>query len=229
MPFVDRDDGVRIFWEESGEGPALVVIHSYIQHPKVMEGLMAELGEGHRVIRFDPRGAGESTRGCPYGMDMDIDDLIAVVEAVAPIAAVVANGDATNRAVRAAAKRPDLIPCVISMETVPLLPGQAEGTEALVASGGVLEALVGMMRNDYRTGLTAGDRRINEPKAARLTAELVLDNRGGCDLPERFKCLLHIRFGGLMRQVADVEIHRDLPCCVSLPWTFLRTGASFTP
>src|SRR5439155_26131849 len=71
-------------------------------------------------------------------------------------------------------------------------------------------------------------RHLNESKAARLTAELVLDNRGGFDLPERFKCLLHIRFGGLVRQVADVEIHGDLLSCVSLTWTFLRTGASFT-
>jgi pimeloyl-ACP methyl ester carboxylesterase len=161
VPFVEREDGVKLFWQESGEGPGLLVIHSYIQHPKVLEGLLADLQSGHRTIRYDARGAGESTRKGPYDMATDVADLIAVVEAIGPIAAVVANGDASNRAVHAAAERPDLIPYVVSMETVPLARGQADGTEALVGSGGVLEALVAMMRVDYRSGLSASIQRGN--------------------------------------------------------------------
>src|SRR4051794_15965191 len=136
-------------------------MHSYIQHPKVLEALIAEVSSDHRTVRYDARGAGESTRQGPYSMEVDVTDLIAVAEAAGPITAIVSNGDATNRAVHAAAQRPDLIPYVISLETVPLLPGQAEDTDALVGSGGVLEALVGMMRNDYRTGLTAAIQRGN--------------------------------------------------------------------
>jgi pimeloyl-ACP methyl ester carboxylesterase len=161
VPFVEREGGVSLFWQEWGEGPGLLVTTSYIQHPKVLDGLLAELSPGHRVIRYDPRGTGESTRSGPYDMGTDIDDLIAVIEAAAPIAAVLANGDATNRAAHAAAARPDLIPCVVSMETVPLAPGQAEGTDALVGSGGVLEALVGTMRLDFRTGVMAAVQRGN--------------------------------------------------------------------
>lgn len=161
MPVVEREDEVRLFWEDWGDGPGLLVIHSYIQHPTVFKGLLAELQSGHRTIRYDARGAGESTRQGPYDMQTDVADLIAVVEAAGPVAAVVANGDATNRAVHAAARRPDLIPYVISLETVPLARGQAEGTESLIASGQVLEALVAMMRADYRTGLTATVQRGN--------------------------------------------------------------------
>jgi pimeloyl-ACP methyl ester carboxylesterase len=161
VPFVEREDGVSLFWQEWGEGPGLLVAHSYIQHPTVLEGLLAELQSGHRTIRYDARGAGESTRKGPYDMETDVADLIAVVEAIGPIAAIVANGDATNRAVHAAAQRPDLIPYVISLETVPLARGAAEGTESLIASRNVLEALVGMMRADYRTGLTAAVQRGN--------------------------------------------------------------------
>lgn len=161
MPRVERETGVSLFWEEWGEGPGLMLILSYIQHPAVLEGLIAELSDGHRIIRYDARGTGESTRTGPYDMQTDVDDLIAVAEAAGPLAAVLGNGDATNRATHAAARRPDLIPYVISMETVPLLPGQADGTDALVASGGVLSALVGMMRADYRSGLTATIQRGN--------------------------------------------------------------------
>jgi pimeloyl-ACP methyl ester carboxylesterase len=161
VPLVEREDGTTLFWEESGEGPGLLVLHSYIQHPAVLDGLISELRRDHRVIRYDARGSGQSTRTGPYDRDTDVADLVAVAEAAGAIAAVVSNGDATNRAVHAAARRPDLIPYVISLETVPLMPGQAEGTEALVASGGVLAALVGTLRNDYRTGITAAIQRGN--------------------------------------------------------------------
>jgi len=161
MPVVEREGGVTLFWQEWGDGPGLLVLHSYIQHPLVLDGLIAELQPGHRVVRYDARGCGESTRKGPYDPETDIADLLAVAEAAAPIAAVAANGDASNRAVHAAARRPDLIPYVISLETVPLMPGQAEGTDALVASRGVLDALVSTMRADFRTGLTAAVQRGN--------------------------------------------------------------------
>lgn len=155
MPFVEREDGVSLFWQDWGEGPAVLFAPSYIQHPTVFEGLLNALQPGHRVIRYDPRGCGESTRRGPFEMQTDVDDLIAVAEAAGPVAAVMGNGDGSNRAIHAAAQRPDVLPVVISLETVPLEPGQAEGTEALVGSGGVLDALVGMMRTDFRTGLSA--------------------------------------------------------------------------
>ena len=161
MPFVEREDGVRLFWQDSGDGPGLLVVLSYIQHPEVLDGLIAEVQEGHRTIRYDARGAGQSTRQGPYDMATDVADLIAVAEASGPIAAVVANGDASNRAVHAAAHRPDLVPYVISMESVPLAPGQAAGTESLISSANVLDALVGMMRADYRSGLVAAIARGN--------------------------------------------------------------------
>lgn len=161
MSFVEREDGVRLSWEESGEGPGLLVVNSYIQHPEVWEGLLAALEDGHRMIGYDARGAGESTRQGPYDMQTDVADLIAVVDAVGPIAAIVANGDASNRAVHAAAQRPDLIPCVVSLETVPLRHGETSGTDALISSRHVLDALVAMMRTDYRSGVTATVQRAN--------------------------------------------------------------------
>jgi pimeloyl-ACP methyl ester carboxylesterase len=161
VPFAEREDGVALFWQERGEGPGVLVAHSYIQHPGVMAGLLDELRRGHRIIEYDPRGAGRSTRTGPYAMATDVADLIAVAEAAGPVAAVVGNGDATNRAVHAAAQRPDLIRYVVSLETAPLGRGQAEGTDALVGSAPVLEALVGMMRADYRSGVSAAVQRSN--------------------------------------------------------------------
>ena len=161
MPFTERPDGTRLHWWEEGEGPGLLVVASYIQHPRVLEGLLAELRADHRIVRYDVRGAGESTRQGPFDMNTDVEDLIAVTESAGPFAAVLTNGDATNRSVHAAARRPELFPAVVSMETVPLLPGQAAGTESLISSVSVLDALVGMMRADYRSGLSASVQRGN--------------------------------------------------------------------
>jgi pimeloyl-ACP methyl ester carboxylesterase len=161
VPFVEREGGVRLHWQQSGEGPGVLAAYSYIQHPDVLKPLLAELQEGHRLITYDARGAGESTRQGPYDMATDVADLIAIAEEASPLAALVANGDATNRAVHAAAQRPELIPYVVSMESMPISPRQAAATDSLISSASVLEALVGMMRADYRSGLNAAIERGN--------------------------------------------------------------------
>src|SRR3954453_23055079 len=102
VPVVERPGGAEIFWEESGDGPTVLVSPSYIQHPGVFSGLVAELAKRHRVVRYDARGSGASSRGGPYDMRTDVDDLLAVAEAAGPVAAVLGNGDGANRAVHAA-------------------------------------------------------------------------------------------------------------------------------
>jgi pimeloyl-ACP methyl ester carboxylesterase len=161
VAWVERDNGVRLWWEERGQGPGVLLGHSYIQHPEVLQGLADALSAEHRLVRYDARGSGQSTRTGPYDMNTDVEDLLAVAEAAGPLAVVVANGDASNRAIHAAARRTDLIASVVSMETLPLPPGVAEETDALVGSGGVLSGLVATMRADYRSGLFAAIQRGN--------------------------------------------------------------------
>jgi pimeloyl-ACP methyl ester carboxylesterase len=171
MPWVEREDGVRIWWEAAGVGPAVLFAQGYIQHPGVFQGLLDEMAAHQRVIRYDPRGTGESTRSGPYDMDTDVSDMEAVAEAAGPVAAVVANGDAANRGVHFGARRPDLAQAIVALETVPLSPGDTEGVESLVGSTGVLTALEAIMRADYRAGLRAA----LEPGNPGMTQDQVRD------------------------------------------------------
>jgi pimeloyl-ACP methyl ester carboxylesterase len=161
VPKVETADGVQLHWDERGAGPALLLVHSYIQHPRVFAGLIDDLARDHRVVTYDARGTGQSSRSGPYDMQTDVSDLQLVVEDAGPFVGLIANGEAANRSVYLAADRPDLVPVVISLESLPVGSAFAEGSDALVASTSVLEALMAMMRTDYRAGLSAALQRAN--------------------------------------------------------------------
>jgi pimeloyl-ACP methyl ester carboxylesterase len=82
MAVVERPDGVEIHWEERGRGPLVLIAHQVLwSYPGVYAELIADLARDHRVVTYDPRGCGASTRRGPYDTETDAGDLRAVVEA----------------------------------------------------------------------------------------------------------------------------------------------------
>lgn len=161
MTWVERPDGVRLAVQERGDGPAILVMHSFVQHPDVYAGLHDELARDHRVISYHARGTGESTKAGPYDMETDAADMAAVAESCGPVEAVLGNGEASHWAVRVATAHPELVPRVVCLETLPFRTQDAEGSDALIGSATVLDTLVSMIRADYRTGLHAAIQRGN--------------------------------------------------------------------
>ena len=148
-------DGLTLHWEERGEpdGPLLVGSMNFSAPPSVFEGLWADLGRDHRIVTYDLRGVGESTRQGPYEMDLDAADLGAVIEAAGGgTAVVVAFGDGANRAVRLAAERPELVKRVVGPAGNPLGP-TGNGGVGLAASSAVLTLLQEQIVRDYRGAL----------------------------------------------------------------------------
>ncbi len=89
MRRVSSRDGIGIAVEESGPAGAAVIvaIHGYPDDHSVWDGLAAELGDKYRFVRYDVRGAGASDvprERSGYRLDRLVDDLVAVVDAVAP-------------------------------------------------------------------------------------------------------------------------------------------------
>jgi pimeloyl-ACP methyl ester carboxylesterase len=153
MPFLARPDGVQLAWEERGEGPPVVLANQFFGQPETFTGLLDDLARDHRVITYDVRGTGDSTRRGPYEPEVDAADLDALVELGGEPVVLIAFADGTNRAVRVAARRPDLVIAVVSPAGNPVGLRAVEGTDALAASSSVLQALLGMMSTDYRGAL----------------------------------------------------------------------------
>lgn len=147
MPHLSRPDGVEIYWDEVGAGPAVVISNTFNLAP--FDALVERLAAIRRVITYEPRGVGRSTSAGPYDMATGTADLEALLEAVGPAAVALGIGDGAHRAVRLAAARPDLIDRVVVTST-----GLGEGSSGgFSGSTEVLEALTSLMRRDYRSGL----------------------------------------------------------------------------
>jgi pimeloyl-ACP methyl ester carboxylesterase len=153
MPALRRPDGAEIHWEPRGDGPGVLVMGLYYSPPDRLEGLVADLARDHRVISYHPRGVGRSSRHGPYDAANDDADLEALLAEAGGATAAVVLGDASNRAIRVAARRPELLRAVLVSGAPALNVATTEGTEALVGSSEVLKALVQLLEVDYRAGL----------------------------------------------------------------------------
>lgn len=86
---VTASDGVSLAVQESGDpaAPTVLAVHGYPDNRTVWDGVVAELAGRYHVVRYDVRGAGESTApasGAGYRLGQLAADLAAVAGAVSP-------------------------------------------------------------------------------------------------------------------------------------------------
>jgi len=91
--FVTSQDGTRIAVYQQGdpERPTLVMAHGWPDSHVLWDGVVGELGDRYRIVRYDNRGAGASDvprATSAYTMERFADDFSAVIEAVSPDAPV---------------------------------------------------------------------------------------------------------------------------------------------
>jgi pimeloyl-ACP methyl ester carboxylesterase len=157
MHAVERPDGVEIRWEEQGRGPLVLIVHQILwSFPQVYAELIADLARDHRVVTYDARGCGASTRRGPYDPETDAADLLAVAEAAGGAAVAVSVGYGYNIAVRVAATRPDAITDVLCLQpaAAAMLPrSELKGADVMAASDSVVQMLLQMMSTDPRAAI----------------------------------------------------------------------------
>ena len=91
MAYVDRG-GIRIHYEASGDGPAVLLSHGYSATARMWGGQVEALASRFRVITWDMRGHGESDSPdaqSEYSERATVDDMAAILDAEGAESAVV--------------------------------------------------------------------------------------------------------------------------------------------
>lgn len=153
MPAVERPDGVEIHWEEQGSGPLVVLASYWSMHPSALGPITEELASDHRVVRYDDRGTGLSTRAGPYDLETSSSDLEALIEELGEPAVIAGTADGPARGARVAARRPELVTGVLGMGGAPISRSAFSESDTLVSSEPVVQALLAQVETDYRGAL----------------------------------------------------------------------------
>jgi pimeloyl-ACP methyl ester carboxylesterase len=178
MPQLARSDGVKLYWEQTGDGPGVLLCNTFNLNP--LDGLVARLAESRRVVVYEPRGVGRSTLTGPYDLGTGVEDAMALLEETGPVEVALGIGDGAHRAMRLAEARPDLVERVVFTSTALGRPGD-ENAPGFSGSTEVLFALMSLMRRDYRSGLrqmlagSAHDEAVERERVEELAAAVPQD------------------------------------------------------
>lgn len=91
MAHIERD-GVKIYYEDNGSGPAVLLSHGYSATCRMWEGQVAALKGHYRVITWDMRGHGASESPADqkqYSEEATVDDMAAILKACGVAKAVI--------------------------------------------------------------------------------------------------------------------------------------------
>ncbi|MFF5393310.1 alpha/beta fold hydrolase [Streptomyces sp. NPDC013012] len=96
-------DGTEIAFEQSGRGPAVILVASALADRSDTTKLAALLAQHFTVINYDRRGRGASGDADAYAPDREIEDIAALVEHVGGSASLFGSSSGAVLALRAAA------------------------------------------------------------------------------------------------------------------------------
>lgn len=82
MDTVTSSDGTRIAYQRSGTGPPLVILHGTGRDHRIWANCLPELSQRSTVYAVDRRGRGGSGDAADYAIEREVDDVLAVIQAV---------------------------------------------------------------------------------------------------------------------------------------------------
>ncbi len=83
MPFATTDDGVKLYYEETGAGAPIVFVHEFAADHRSWEMQMRHFGQRYRCITFSARGYPPSEvpeKPESYSQNRATDDILAVMD-----------------------------------------------------------------------------------------------------------------------------------------------------
>ncbi len=136
MAHCEVADGVRLYYEDFGEGPAIVFTPSGQLTHKMWESQVAALAGNYRTVAYDWRGTGASDRPRDgYTAETAAADICALIEKLGLARATLAgHGIGNHPNLIAAATRPDLVGGLVLASAAPWFSGTHDGVTAGLAS-----------------------------------------------------------------------------------------------
>lgn len=152
-------NGADIFYSDSGEGDALVLLHGYPLSGALFERMRDRLDDTHRVITIDHRGYGNSTTPAPVeSVDTYAEDALAVLDELGVESAVVGGMSMGGPIMFAMHRmRPALFEGMIAIDTNHLPAGAIEqgiwnGAKTALETEGEVGAIVPFLMPNMLTG-----------------------------------------------------------------------------
>ncbi|GAA1634037.1 alpha/beta fold hydrolase [Georgenia ruanii] len=139
MPYLKTDDDVELYFEDFGDGAAVVFVHGLSETHAIWEHQAADLADEFRTVTFDWRGVGRSCKPrAGYTLDAVTSDLISLITHLdsGPVT-LVAQGTGNNVALEATYRRPDLVAGLALVCGAPWRSGTRDGVD-----GGLTEEFV---------------------------------------------------------------------------------------
>jgi pimeloyl-ACP methyl ester carboxylesterase len=145
MEQVISSDGTRIVFDRLGEGPALILVGGATCDRAITRSTAEALARSFTVINFDRRGRGSSGDTQPFGVEREIEDIGALIEAAGGRAAVYGHSSGAALVIRAAAS--GLPMTAVIVHDAPFRPDDERWGEAAREYG---ERLRGLLAEDRR-------------------------------------------------------------------------------
>jgi pimeloyl-ACP methyl ester carboxylesterase len=82
MGYVTSNDGTRIAFRRSGTGPPLLLMHGTTADHRSWDQITPLLAPHFTVLAMDRRGRGDSGDSPEYGLEREVEDIVAVMEAI---------------------------------------------------------------------------------------------------------------------------------------------------
>jgi pimeloyl-ACP methyl ester carboxylesterase len=141
-------DGTTIAYEQTGSGPAIIVLSNVAEDHTSVAGLVTALAKDFTVISFDRRGRGASGDPQPYDPAREIEDVSALIDVLGGSAALAGGSGSCGLALDAASALGDKVsglylyepPFIVDGSRPPVPADYVEHLEALVAAGKRSEA-----------------------------------------------------------------------------------------
>jgi pimeloyl-ACP methyl ester carboxylesterase len=143
MRTVTSKDGTPIAFDQSGQGPALILVGAASATRLDEASLAAALAPDFTVLAYDRRGRGDSGDTAPYAVEREVEDLDAMIDAAGGSAFVFGHSSGAVLALDAARVFPAKItklalyepPFIIDASRPPMPQDFVAHLTALVASG----------------------------------------------------------------------------------------------